>query len=533
MMKRSLGFSILGIFALLTLMSLVSATVTFSNIPTFEKATGNRTATITIQSDVNETITFTGLSPIIKDGKTITFSPINNLVIIDAPNPHTVTISYNVPDEFFFENSLKQNYSTTLIATGTSSSAVSQILSFQSSPNEYADNGNLNIDDVDLSVTKGFGDDTEWYPLDKIEVNVDVSNDGSKEIRNIVIEWGLYDMQNSKWVVDGEEDDFNLDEHDGKTVDFSFTLDRLNRIENNGDYIFYVWTTGYDKETDNKTSTFSSKSIDIILDNHFVVLDSLKVVGTPSCGDEVQITGEVWNIGEDDENDVYLKVFNTELGISKTVTVGDIDSLESKDLLFNVAIPNDAEDGRTYDLTFLVYDESDDIFENSNGDEAEFTVPLTIESGSCSTVPLVSVSANLESEAKAGEDFTVRATITNTATTRKTFSLELSDYSDWASLVSIDKTSLVLNAGDSQDVLIKLKANENMRGEHTFNIVMREGNKILTQPVSVSVAGKGFNLTGLFTGFGEGNTYLWVIGALNVILVLIIIIVAVRVVRKK
>jgi hypothetical protein len=89
-----------------------------------------------------------------------------------------------------------------------------------------------------------------------------------------------------------------------------------------------------------------------------------------------------------------------------------------------------------------------------------------------------------------------------------------------------------LTAGSAQDVLIKLKANEGVSGDKNFNIVMKEGSKVLTQPVSVSVSGNGFSITGLFAGLG-GNTYLWAIGALNVLLVLIIIVVAIRVVRKK
>ena len=52
-----------------------------------------------------------------------------------------------------------------------------------------------------------------------------------------------------------------------------------------------------------------------------------------------------------------------------------------------------------------------------------------------------------------------------------------------------------------------------------------------TQPVSVAIEERSglFGLTGLVT---SGNAYLWGIGALNVILVIIIIIVAVRVARR-
>ena len=50
--------------------------------------------------------------------------------------------------------------------------------------------------------------------------------------------------------------------------------------------------------------------------------------------------------------------------------------------------------------------------------------------------------------------------------------------------------------------------------------------------VTVEEAQKSL-ITGLLSGLGDDNMYLWGIGALNLILVLIIIFVAVRVVKKK
>ncbi len=539
---RVFGLSVLVLFTLLSFagaaITLTPTSVTFNKFEltkSFTITTGTDNTTLTLPTTVTisdnqnpaNTIIVTFGTPVI----TGTANPGPNTTNLDIGETATITVTSTLPSNDFTFGTFS---ATANITASTDTAGKVLTLNFQNSPNEEADNGNLNIDDVDISVTNGFGDDTEWFPLDEIRVNVDVSNDANDEMRNIVVEWGLYDKQNTRWVIQEEESDFDLDEDDGKTLEFSFILDNMNRIETDGDYVFYVWATGDDKETDNETSTFSSLPIDIVIDSHFVVLDSLELVGTASCGDTIQVSGEVWNIGDDDEQDVYLKVFNTLLGISQRVDLGDIDSLESKDLLFNIVIPEDAEEGKSYDITFLVYDDSDDIFENSNGDESEFSLPLNIAPGSCSAEVPVVVTASLETAAKAGEEFTVKATVTNTASIKKTFIFEVGGYTDWATFVSVDKPSLTLDAGKSTEVLIKLKANEGVSGSKNFNIVMKEGSKVLTQPVSVSVAGKGFSLTGWISGLGlGGNTYLWAIGALNVLLVLIIIVVAVRVVRKK
>ena len=49
------------------------------------------------------------------------------------------------------------------------------------------------------------------------------------------------------------------------------------------------------------------------------------------------------------------------------------------------------------------------------------------------------------------------------------------------------------------------------------------------QPVSVFIEKSGFDLRGIIS---ESNWYLWLIAALNAVLVIIIIVVAVRIARK-
>jgi len=537
MKNKSLGFSVLGVLALLTLLSFASAAVTVSLSPssvTLNQFNNSQSFTIVEASAT----TFNIAGPMtITDSKgnvaTITFSSTTAI-----PNNTAISVTASIPSTFVLGTS-SQNY--VISQVGNASNSATLTVNLKNTLCTFKDNGHLDVSIDDVKVTSGFGSDTTWYPLDNIEAKINVANNGNDTIRNIVIKWELYDKTAQKRILKGEESDFSLNDGDDKTLTVDFQLDSTS-LKSGDSYVFYVWATGKDESISGSPSTCISTdnlesnlgALDVTIDSHLVILDSLQVVGTASCGETVQISGKIWNIGDDDENDIYLKVYNTELGISQRVDVGDIDSLDSTDLLFNLALPSDAEEGKSYDITLLVYDDSDDIFESSEGDKSQFILPVSIASGSCSTEASVVVAANLESAAKTGEEFTVRATITNTASTRKTFSLELSDYTDWSTLVSVDKPSFTLDAGNAGDVLIKLRVNEGVSGSKNFNIVMKEGSKVLTQPVSVSVEGSKFSITGLFAGLGGGkNTYLWAIGALNVILVLIIIVVAVRVVRKK
>jgi hypothetical protein len=532
--NKSLGFLGLGVLLVLVLLSFASAAITFSGVSDLSRS--GSSATVTVTSTENGTIAFTGLSSITTaNGKTITFTPQSSITAV-ANVPQTITLNYSVPSDSQF--AFGTSYSTTLTAT-SGTNTTSQALSFENIPSEYLDDGHLNLEIDDFSVEKGFGEDREWFVFDEISAKLNVENSGNEKIKSIVVSYGLYDTNNKKWIFKDKESSFSLDDGDDKTLTVTFRLTQLSKfdVDNSGDYKFYAWATGTDEDGDKKTSVTSSDEITMEFEDDFVVTDSIQVLnsGTVSCNDEVQITADVANIGADDQQDVYVKITSTKLGINnQKIQMGDIDSMDTSKLDFTFTVPGDVTSG-TYQIQFGVYDDGDDIYTTSFGDDDSTSIiSIVIAEGTTCTDELpVTVSATLESAAKAGQELDVQAVITNTASTAQTFSLDLSGYTNWASLISMDKSSVTLNAGASQTILIRLKANEDSAGDQNFNIVLSQGTKTISQPVSVSVEKQsGFNITGFFGGLG-GNTYLWVIGALNVLLVLVIIIVAVRVVRKK
>ena len=112
-----------------------------------------------------------------------------------------------------------------------------------------------------------------------------------------------------------------------------------------------------------------------------------------------------------------------------------------------------------------------------------------------------------------------------------TYSIGASDYSLWASSVSLDQSTLVLNPGQSADVLLTFKTNDDASGPNSFYIEAVSGTDVVRQPVSVNISPRsGFgSLANLFSG---SNWPIWGIGILNLILVIIIIIVAVKISRS-
>ncbi len=427
--------------------------------------------------------------------------------------------------------------SVTITATSGDVSATGNV-SIEKSFCDYDNKGELEINIKDISndgfSNKKFGDDDEWFPLEEIEVEVEIENTGNHDIDDIEVVWGLYDEDAKEWIIEEEESDFNLADGKEKTLILNFKLDDVDEFENNGDYVFYVKATGKIDANDetydgDDTCASDSERKNIIIESDFVVIDEVEFPETVQCGSEVQILADVWNIGDDDQDDIEIYVVNAELGINEKIEIDDINAFDNEKLEVTIKIPQ-GMDEKWYTLTFYVYDEDNDLYETDHDDDkAEFRIPIQVL-GNCEVESTALVSPVLESGGKAGEKLVVKATITNTGNELVNYVLSATE-TDWASAVEFGETAIVLGAGESKDVLVTLDVNKDVSGDKVFNInvLNSDGELITKQPVSVLIEkSSGFNFEGLI----QDNWYLWVIGAVNIILVIIIILVAVRVARK-
>jgi len=393
-----------------------------------------------------------------------------------------------------------------------------------------SDNDDLQLSIEDVKVT-GFGDEYEWFPLDEVEVEINVENDNDDyKMKDVTVGWGLYDLDAGKWYYDDEESDFKLSDGDDKTLYVTLNLDDdVDKLEE-GDYIFYVWANAeLDADSgDVKLCASAYEEVEIIVEDDFVILAEIDFPENAEAGDEVVITAEVWNIGSKDQDDVYALIYNSDLNIREQMTIGNINAFDSEDLSVTITIPEDAEE-MSYTFSFFALDEDEEIYENDYDDEQSVIYrTIAIERN----YPATTISANLESDAKENRDLIVRLTITNTGSETGTFDVTLIGYETWASLVSVVPEKVILEAGEAEDVLVTLHANSDSAGEQGFNVVISEDSKVLTQPVSVIIeeGGFSFNLTGGM--ISEANWPIWTIGAINLVLVFIIIVVAIRISRK-
>ncbi|HEB47070.1 MAG TPA: putative S-layer protein [Candidatus Pacearchaeota archaeon] len=563
MRTKFLGLFAMSILAFVFLMGFASADINFVSVSgATQSVNQGSTATVSFKLQENGTgdatvinygvpLTLTGPATLDSAGSvTGAVTTLNQSTITSTTMSLTFTVSSTQALGTYTgtlsptANYTNGTFNSLLISLTVTSDTPQEILDCSTTGNP----GELDVKDIEfnnegMQETK-FGDDDEWFPLDEVEVDIEIENNGDFDVDDIEVEWGIYNTRTDEWVIELEDEkDFNL--KDGKddilTINFQLEDDLdvdLDELTDGKDYRFYVLATGIieDSKSPNdgdNTCVSDFETAEVIIENDFVVLSDIQFPETVQCGADVQVSAKVWNIGDDDQDEVYVDLHNNELGLfHKTIEIGDIDAFDDDAYSFNFKVPSDAEE-KTYALEFEVLDEDLDVYENDfDDDESRFVLPLQV-SGGCVGVAEseVSISASLESGGKAGEDLVVRATITNNGDRLSTFTVNAAGYAQWADSASVDQTTLVLNAGESRSILFTFDVNKDASGSQSFTIeLVSDDNQVTTQPVSVAIEPKsGFGITGNFL---SGDNLPWVIGALNILLVIIIIIVAIRVAKR-
>jgi len=473
--------------------------------------------------------------------------------IITDMNTHTFTVNdINIEGDFTIEvKNIQDNPIAIDNITWTSyvEETPQEILDCQSLGMPSSDT-DVRIKKIDLTNNgikyAGFeGDDNKWFPFEEIEVEIEVKNYGDYDVDDVEVSWGVWDTEAEEWVIEpNSEKEFKLDHGDTETLIINFQInddmDRdLDELDDGEHYKFYAYLSDgvvddSDSPDDEKEfCAYKSEDAKIIIERDFVILNNIDMPETLSCGQTVTVTADVWNIGDRDQDEVSVEVYGREsiLAFDEVVEVGDIDAFDNQKLSFTFTVPQDIDE-KYYALNFEVRDEDDDVYENNFDDDvSKFTVPFKVEGNCGAGVSDVLISASLESEAKAGKEMLIKATVTNNGDELKTFTVNAAEFGAWAELVSQDQNTLVLDAGQSKSVLFTFDIVKDATGTKTFYIELVSGNDVTRRPVSVNIE-ESKPFLGI-TGLVIQNPSLWGLGLLNLILVVVIIILAVRIARRR
>lgn len=540
-MRKAISIFTLAIFATFMFATLASAIITISgNTDGLSQAEGTRTIELTISSTKNETVSISIEDLKDDDSDYILFELSQDSVVLDESNNNTaeITLTYTIQNAFDFE--FGKEYSTKLKLNGTESNNKEKEVSFKETDfcEDINEDAGLEVKLDDFSVEFGFGDEDDyWYLRDEIKIDVEL-NDPSYDIEDIDLEWELYTTSGMR-IDDGEESVSDIDENDDDKITFAIKLDEDIDEFSGEDAVLYVRAVGKIDDSGSKDGDkFCSsdyKNVDVNIDDDFVITDEIKINSQSvdyqveaSCGKEITLSGEVWNIGSDDQDDLYIEIYSKALEVNKRFEYEEIESFEDEEFSYTFSIPEGIEEG-LYKLTIEVFDEDNDIYESKEDDESKRTIQFKV-AGNCK-IEKPSIYAELETEAKENKEIIIKSTIRNNEDSKQTFTVLAEGYEEWAKLLDVTPQVVSLESGETKDVTIRLKANKDSAGEKYFNIKANSNGKgDVSQPVLVSIQEGSFDIKDYMT---KENLQVGGIVLLNLILLVAIILVARKILKRK
>ena len=466
---------------------------------------------------------------------------------VAVPSSQTTgTLTYNVYATYNLTNGTNI---TTPVSIGTASIYVNSTNTLCSNPGAY-----LDISDISYDVLKGFGEDDDYlYPLDEIEVSFDVENiAGTADMKNIKVKANLIDTKTGKKVMnekdmDLSDNDFDLDSGDDTTITMTATLDPDYFKAGITEYTLYIAVTGEVDDSGevndgNDICALGSDSIEIRTDEQFVVLSNI-IASESVCGYPMEITADLWNIGDSDidSDEVFVQAYNKELGINKVIGIdSDLDSMDYQEITMDLDLPKEYAE-KTYQIKLSIFDDErasdNDIYQTENDDEAIFNVlvPLKKCSIDTSTDAGISVSAELSADtpkAVIGEQFVVESTIKNTGTSSATYTVSVSGNEAWSEVSSIEPNTFTLASGESKKVSIYFNVDSTAKaGDKDFTIKTAYGSKTSEQKVAVTLE-EGLTSSKIMQHI-KANSFVYTIVLINLILLIAIIIVIVKMFGRK
>ncbi len=304
------------------------------------------------------------------------------------------TFTYNVQSTDEGEG---LTYSLTNAPTGMTINSVNGEISFATSEDDAgsytvtvnSDDGNGGQDSVTLTLkvevsycSSGSGDkleitdinlnDDTFNIFDTVEIDIEVrAND--IDVNDVRVEVVLYNLDEDQEIDNWKSDKEDINEDD--TQDFTITFDIPNdeNIGEDDNYLLYITAEGDDDDGDNQCAQ-ETEDVEITREDDSVIIRKILVTPTTlKCGDTFTISADIENIGASQQDDVYVRITNTELGIDERSTGYDLEDFSDKDndatARLTLKIPDNAKEG-TYQFESIVYfadeDETNSEFFNIN-----------------------------------------------------------------------------------------------------------------------------------------------------------------------
>ena len=362
---------------------------------------------------------------------------------------------------------------------------------------------------------------SEFLPNDNIDVTVNVENKDSND-REVIVEVKLYDIKDGKIIKSAKSSGINIDANSNEDIELTLTVP----YKFNEDHSFILFAKAY--EDGNEDDQCKEANLDLDLDrrdNDVIINDLTFFPSSVKCGDSVDVTVNVWNIGRSDEDSVKVNLRNTELGInqlSNTFSLGDYGSSDDDEVVrFSLLIPTTATT-KSYSIETIT------TF-NDGSDTTSKTFSLDV---ACQT-PIGSVTLNLlqyTTDANTGTSLSIPLSLTNNLNSAQSYTLEFIAAGGWANSVS---QTVTLNPLDTETLyLYPIIGLSTPSGVHSGTINVKSGSDIVASRIfTVNVLGTTtptgavtFYPTSYFDKLFTGDrlpTSFWIIGDIALLIIAI------------
>ena len=362
---------------------------------------------------------------------------------------------------------------------------------------EPEDNGAVVIEDIE--VNDETGDDSEILPGDELEVNFDVSNEITTDMNDIRVRVWIEDDTGTRISDRIDTDNFDIQ---GKDVEAKSVALRVPVDADKGTHYVVFETTGEDDDGNN-VYDLAFAEIAVERNSHDLLIES--VTFNPedvTCGGPVEIAVKVVNIGTSKEDDVFVTIKNTKLGLDYKSEVFEVDDSGS-DVDYTVRTVFDVPKSAAEDLYSL---DVKATFNSDSDTETKF-VDMSVSCGSPAESDVELNTASNFANVAAGQTVKFVVEIKNNGASAADFVLSATGVQDWA-IVTIEPGDINLESDAKVPVNIYITPKSGASlGTHTATITVEsDGEVVATKDLTINVESSQPTINSLVSGLDFSNS---------------------------
>jgi len=203
------------------------------------------------------------------------------------------------------------------------------------------------------------------------EIKVEVKNDYTEDMEDVLVTVKILDVDGDD--LEEESEEYDIDNGDDEN-DFEVEFDLSSEDIDEEKYTIEVTVEG-EAEDGSEHETVVTKEVSLDLEKHNVIIKKASLTSeTVQCLKQTNLEVTVENIGKSNENEVEIKVTNSELGIDEVQRNIDLDKFSGKDKDYRAVFSlnlNEANAG-SYPISIEVFRDEDKL-------EQSKSVTLTVE----------------------------------------------------------------------------------------------------------------------------------------------------------